>query len=87
MKAICSSFYNFRCVCPTVYLEQVKYASVKQSAFGYTTNDRQAIRAKNTADLVVEGMRLGGGVQSIEKDAATNVTVRYSDPVQIRLIQ
>lgn len=69
-----------------VKLNQVKYASIKQSAFGLTPYDRQAVRITNSKDLVVEGLKLGGGVQSIEKDAASSVTVRYSDPVQIRQI-
>ncbi len=51
-----------------IVLDNVKYAEVKMSQFGYSTEERPAIRAINNSTVFIESMTVGNGVFYGERD-------------------
>jgi hypothetical protein len=60
-----------------VFLDNVEYAELKLSRFGYTSNPRPAIKATNNSTVEIAGISVGGGVFTGEFDK-TSRTI-YND--------
>jgi hypothetical protein len=54
-----------------IKLENVKYATIKYSNFGYTNQDRPAIKLINCGNVRIEGVTSDHGVKRIEVDKAS----------------
>lgn len=58
-----------------VLLDNVKYASIDNSTFGYTNNERPALKLVNSSTVEVSRLRFGGGVYFADIQQGSSATI------------
>ncbi len=70
-----------------IKLNKLKYASIRNLSAGFTLLDHPAARVTNSKNVIFEGLRVNGGVKTIERDNTSSVTLNFADQVQVRTIK